>query len=108
MFTSKDIQHYADLGRLCISLVEKKKLAKDFANILKYVEKLNLIDTKDTKPMNGGVLYYNQLREDAVDLERKTEKITQTAQVVKAFPGTKEGHLKVPPIFTSLDPKTEK
>ena len=98
--TGKDIEHYAELGRIRITPDETKALLKDFKTILAYVAKLNEVPTDDVTPMNGGVLFYNRFRADAVDLERKTEKFNETAQAVRSFPESQDGLLKVPPVFT--------
>lgn len=100
MITGKDVEHYAELGRIAITATEKKSLVKDFEKILEYVKKLNEVDTKHVKPMNGGVFFYNRVRSDTVDLERKSDKVNEVARVTRAFPKSKDGYLEVPPVFT--------
>ncbi|MDE1970114.1 MAG: Asp-tRNA(Asn)/Glu-tRNA(Gln) amidotransferase subunit GatC [Patescibacteria group bacterium] len=100
MLTAKDIQHYADLGRIRLSSAEKAALVKDFKTIIAYVAKLSEVNTDAVLPMNGGVLFFNRFRDDGVDLERKTEKMNETSQIVRGFPEAHEGYLKVPPVFT--------
>jgi len=100
MITGKDVEHYAELGRIAITAIEKKALAKDFEKILEYVKKLNEVDTTNVIPMNGGVFFYNRLRSDAVDLERRSDKVNETARVTHSFPKSKDGYLEVPPVFT--------
>ncbi len=100
MFTSKDIEHYAELGRIRITAAEKRAFAQEFATILEYVAKLERVNVDTIKPMNGGVLFYNRFRSDSVDLERKGDKVNEVAHTVRAFPQSQDGYLKVPPIFT--------
>ena len=100
MITGKDVEHYAELGRVAVTAAEKKTLAKDFEKILEYVKKLNEVNTKGIEPMNGGVFFYNRLRSDTVDLERKLDKVNETARVARSFPKSKDGYLEVPPVFT--------
>jgi len=100
MITGKDVEHYTELGRIAITVAEKKALAKDFEKILEYVKKLNEVDTKNVMPMNGGVFFYNRLRSDVVDLERKLDKVNETARVSRSFPKSRDGYLEVPPVFT--------
>ncbi len=99
MITPKDVAHFARLGHVEIEEKERKKLAKDLESILNYVAKLNEANTEEVLSMNGGVDFYNNFREDIIDIELKANEVQEVAHVVRAFPERKDGYLKVPPVL---------
>ena len=50
-FTEKDVRHVADLAHLELTEEEVKKYLPQLDSILKYVEKLNELDTTAVEPM---------------------------------------------------------
>ncbi|MBR3319041.1 Asp-tRNA(Asn)/Glu-tRNA(Gln) amidotransferase subunit GatC [Candidatus Saccharibacteria bacterium] len=48
--TEKDINHLAKLSNLSLELAEKTVLKRDIANILKYISKLDELDTSGVEP----------------------------------------------------------
>ena len=61
-----DIERVAQLARLNLKPEEKKKLEKDLAAILGYVEKLKVIDTRKVEPTSHVFPLKNVFREDEV------------------------------------------
>ena len=61
-----DVRHIAKLARLNLSDEEVEKFAKELTSILKYVDKLQEVDTKDVEPTAQVTGLTNAFREDAV------------------------------------------
>jgi aspartyl-tRNA(Asn)/glutamyl-tRNA(Gln) amidotransferase subunit C len=49
--TIADVEHIASLARLTFSDEEKEKLVRELNEILKYMEKLNELDTTNVEPL---------------------------------------------------------
>jgi aspartyl-tRNA(Asn)/glutamyl-tRNA(Gln) amidotransferase subunit C len=64
--TDEEVDYVALLGRLALNPEEKKKYRGQLDDILKYMEKMNEVDTEDVEPMAGPVELYTPLREDKV------------------------------------------
>ncbi len=92
MITKKDLEHLASLARIELKAGEEEKLQKDLDSILNHFKELQALDTSDVVPMTGGTMLKNAFREDVLD-----EDMTGKGQ--EAFPDTKDGYLKVPPVF---------
>jgi aspartyl-tRNA(Asn)/glutamyl-tRNA(Gln) amidotransferase subunit C len=91
--TKHDLEHLAKLARIELDPKEEEKLLKDLGNILEYFKELQAVDTASVAPMTGGTDLKNVFRDDA---EREN---TNRGAGVDAFPESKNGFLKVPPIF---------
>lgn len=79
-----DIEYVIRLARLELTKEEKEKFARQLADVLRYVEKLNQLDTKDVQPTAHIIPMKNVWRED------------------KARPSPvpfHEGFFKVPPVL---------
>ena len=88
-----DLEHLAKLARIELDPKEEEKLLKDLGNILDHFKELQALDTTNVTPMTGGTDLKNIFREDA---EREN---TNKGAGVDAFPESKDGFLKVPPVF---------
>jgi aspartyl-tRNA(Asn)/glutamyl-tRNA(Gln) amidotransferase subunit C len=64
----KDVRHVARLARLTLSDDEVQTLARDLGDILKYVRKLEELDTSEVLPTAHAVELPTRLREDTVGL----------------------------------------
>lgn len=62
----KEVEHIARLARLKLNEEEKEKLGRQLGQILKYVEKLGELDTKDVEPAFHVVPLQNVMRKDEV------------------------------------------
>ncbi|MBI4653928.1 MAG: Asp-tRNA(Asn)/Glu-tRNA(Gln) amidotransferase subunit GatC [Nitrospirae bacterium] len=60
------IEHIAMLARLELTEEENRLFSKQIDNILKYIEKLNEIDTMDIEPTSHVLSMKNVFREDNV------------------------------------------
>lgn len=89
----KALEHLAELSRIRLDEKEEEKLIKDLDKILGHFDELNSLHTSNVEPMNGGTDLKNSFREDE-------ERIgTNQGAGTGAFPETKDGFLKVPPVF---------
>lgn len=90
------IEHLADLARIDLTQKEKTKFKKELLSILKFVEKLNEVDTSNVQPLSGGTLLENKMRPDvqiSKDLEGESlELLTQTSE-------KKDGWVRVKAVF---------
>ena len=89
----KTLGHLAKLVRIELDEKEEKKLLKDLEKILNYFEELKILTTKDVRPMTGGTLLKDIFRED----ESRTK--TNEGAGREAFPDTRKGFLKIPPVL---------
>jgi len=64
--TPETVRQVARLARLTLSEAEVELLTRQLNDILKYVEKLNELDTTDIPPMAHVLELNNALREDEV------------------------------------------
>ena len=89
----KTLEHLAELSRIKLDEKEEEKFLEDMRKILAYFDELKSLDTSDVEPMNGGTELKNSFREDEERIS------TNQGAGVDAFPETKDGFLKVPPVF---------
>ena len=64
--TIKDVEHIAELARLEFSPQEKEKFTHQHNDILKYIDKLNELDTSKVEPLSHVIELSNVFREDVV------------------------------------------
>ena len=93
MLNKKDLEHLAKLARIELKEREEEKLQKDLGAILDYFEELKSVDTENIAPMTGGTELKSIVRED---IAGGTD---DTGKGPEQFPETKNGYLKVPPVF---------
>ena len=89
----EELEHLAKLARIELDPSEEEKLLSDLGNILDHFGELQELDTANVSPMTGGTDLKNVFREDT---ERES---TNRGTGVDAFPESKDGYLKVPPVF---------
>lgn len=87
------LEHLAKLARIELDPQEEKELLNDLGKILDHFKELQELDTANVEPLTGGAELKNIFREDG---EREN---TNRGDGVKQFPETKDGFLKVPPVF---------
>jgi aspartyl-tRNA(Asn)/glutamyl-tRNA(Gln) amidotransferase subunit C len=77
--TGKEVQQIAILARLRLTPEEEARLTEQLDNILRYMEKLNQLDTSGIEPFNhiGDVI--NPLREDIVTNQPNAEALLANA-----------------------------
>lgn len=64
MLSEDQVKHIARLGRLGLSDAEIKKFSTQLTDILRYVEILNEVDTKNIEPTSQVTGLQNVMRED--------------------------------------------
>jgi len=92
-----DVRHVAKLAHLEITEEEVALYTPQMADIVKYVEQLNEIDTENIEPMLGGLTDQGEetatIREDV-----PTGSLGQRAALSQA-PSAVEGHFQVPKVL---------
>lgn len=91
--TVEQVEYVARLSRLKLSGEEKLRLTGQLDSILRYMEKLNELDTTGVAPTFQVVPQVNVLREDAVKRPFLREEIMGNA------PSSEEGYYKVPRVI---------
>lgn len=89
----KEVEHIAKLARLRLSEEEKEKFAQQLGQILRYVEKLRELDTKDVEPAFHVVSLQNIMCEDEVKESLPVKDALANA------PATEGEYFKVPRII---------
>lgn len=64
--TEQDINHLANLGNISLEQSEKEVLKRDLANILKYIGKLDELDTSGVEPTYQVIEMENVWRSDDI------------------------------------------
>lgn len=99
----KELEHLAKLARIQLDPKEEEKMLADFGAMLEHFKQLEELDTTNVAPMAGGTDLMNIFREDAVEDGAATEaggpENTNRGAGVDAFPESKDGFNKVPPVF---------
>jgi aspartyl-tRNA(Asn)/glutamyl-tRNA(Gln) amidotransferase subunit C len=93
----RELEHLAKLARIELDPKEEEKLIRDLGAILKHFEELQTLDTSTVPPMTGGTDLRNVFREDGE--ENGGGENTNRGAGVEAFPESKDGFLKIPPVF---------
>ena len=89
----RELEHLAKLVRIELDPKEEDKLLKDLGNILDHFKELQALDTSNVQPMTGGTELRNAFRED------EARENTNQGAGTEAFPESKDGYLKIPPVF---------
>lgn len=67
-FTTDDVRHIASLAKLHISPAEAEKFSSQLSDIVKFVDKLDAVDTTDVEETSQVTGLENVWREDVVDV----------------------------------------
>lgn len=89
----KDVEHVAKLARLELRAEEKEKLTEQLNAILKYMDKLNELDTNHIEPTSHAMKLTNVMREDIPRGSWPIELVMRNA------PDEEDGHFKVPAVI---------
>jgi aspartyl-tRNA(Asn)/glutamyl-tRNA(Gln) amidotransferase subunit C len=90
--TREVIQHVAKLSRLKLSEEELIRFTDEFKSILRYVEKLNELDTSNERPTDHIFDVKNVFREDVVQSSFDRDKLLENA------PTKSNGYFHVPKV----------
>ncbi len=101
----RELEKLAKLARIELDPKEEDRLLKDLSNILDHFKELQALDTSTVLPMTGGTDLRGIFREDgiredaAAGDENDVRENTNRGAGVEAFPESKNGFLKIPPVF---------
>ncbi len=84
-----DVEKMAQLSRLNLTDAEEEKFAKQFSDILGYVEELSEIDDKSIEPIDHITGKSNVMRGDKITCEPKR------SEILKNAPAEEDGFIKV-------------
>lgn len=82
--TREEIEAVAELAKLQLSADEIEQYGEQLNDILKYVEKLNEVDTSDVPPTASVLPIQNVLRQDEVGDALPSEKVIANAADAEA------------------------
>ena len=94
-----DIKHVAKLARIKIDEKEEKKLQKDLDSILKYIDKLNAVDTEGVEPLYQTTGLVDSFREDEPRGEFKMDE-NLNERLVGQAPNKEGCFVKVRPVLS--------
>ena len=89
----EEVLKIANLARLQIKPDEVEQYATDLSSIIKLVEQMNAVDTKDIQPMAHPLDATQRLREDKVTEENQRDKFQAVA------PSAEKGLYVVPKVI---------
>lgn len=89
----EDVEYVAGLAKLELSAEEKIKFQKELDKVIKYIDQLNELDTKNVPVTSHVIPIRNVLREDKVLPSLSREKALANA------PKRKDGFFKVPKVI---------
>ena len=99
IINKKTLEHLAELARIELTVKESTKLLKDFTKIIDHFKELEKINTEKIEPMVGGTAIKNVFRQDDVDFEKKSQSVDDAGHIIRAFPKSEKGFLKIPKVF---------
>ena len=88
-----NIEHLAKLARLKLTDAEKELFSKQMGTVIKYIEKLSELDTKNVEPTAHVLGLNNVFRDDAV------KKPLTVQDPINDSPAHSKGHYEVPKII---------
>lgn len=91
--TVRDVEHVALLARLKLSDREKELFAGQLGAILRYIEKLNELDTDGVEPTSHVLPISNVMRDDEPRPSWPLDKVLENA------PDKEDGQFKVPAVL---------
>jgi aspartyl-tRNA(Asn)/glutamyl-tRNA(Gln) amidotransferase subunit C len=91
--TRKDVEHIAELARLKFENAELDSFTEKLNEILRYMEKLNKLDTENIEPLSHPVEGNNVFREDIIKPSISTE------EALKNAPENDEQFFRVPKVI---------
>ncbi len=77
--TTEDVQRMASLARLNIDAPTQELFAKQFADIINYMDILSEVNTDGIEPLYSPVLHDATLRQDGVHNEEKRSDVLSNA-----------------------------
>ena len=90
----KDLEKIAQLARLTLKEEEKEKFLEQVNQILKYIEKLNEVDTEGIEPLAHSMDLVNIMRDD-IEKQSLSQK-----EALKNAPSKNDKFFRVPKVVT--------
>ncbi len=79
--TRKDVEYVSDLARIKLTEDEKKDMVRQLTSIIRYMEKLNELDTENVEPTAHILPIQNIMREDEVRPSLPVDEATGSAPI---------------------------
>ena len=101
LITKKLLAHLAHLARLQLTDDESARFTKDLNAVVRHFKDLDSVAGLDAAPLmiGGGIELKNITRTDRISLEGEAESVDEEGHIVRAFPDSHGGHLKVQKIL---------
>ena len=93
LVTTEDVRRVAALARLDLSTDEEVRLTDELGRILKYMEKLNELDTDGVSPSAHPILVSGAFRAD------ESEVFSGIADLLAQAPDRRDGYYRVPRVL---------
>lgn len=97
--SKEEVKKIANLSRLEASDKELEFYSKELSAVLRYVDKLNELNTDEVEPKIQATGLDTILRDDEERAESKADKERIRSSIVKMFPFTHKGFIKVKAVF---------
>jgi aspartyl-tRNA(Asn)/glutamyl-tRNA(Gln) amidotransferase subunit C len=91
--TKKEVEKIAELAKLKFTEEELENFTHQMNEILRYMEKLNELDTDDVQPLSHPIEAVNVFRDD------KLKTSIETKEALKNAPSSDENYFKVPKVI---------
>ncbi len=101
MISEEDIEHIAHLARIKITEKDKQKLVGEFESILKYIGKLNEVETADVEPTAQVTGLENVFRNDEPNDSESRERaaLQNPIKILEQAPERHDDFIKVKSIL---------
>lgn len=93
LLTPEEVRKIAELARIEISEQEVEKFQKELSLVLEYASELSKVDTEGVEEISQVTGLMNVMRED------KPEESPIRDDLIKLFPESKDGYLKIKSIL---------
>lgn len=91
--TIEEVEHIADLARLCLTDEEKEQYCYQLSAILEYATRLQTLDTSGIPPTSSVLPEHAALREDVSGQSLPVDVILSNA------PSKEKNQFRIPPVF---------
>ncbi|MEX2145045.1 MAG: Asp-tRNA(Asn)/Glu-tRNA(Gln) amidotransferase subunit GatC [Candidatus Spechtbacterales bacterium] len=98
--TKQEVEHIAHLARVEMPAGKLDYYAEELSAVLKYVEKLNEVDTKDAEPKAHAADLASVFREDAERSLSENERAGAVKAIVSRFPFVQKNFARVKSVFS--------
>jgi aspartyl-tRNA(Asn)/glutamyl-tRNA(Gln) amidotransferase subunit C len=104
MVSDKDVSYIAELAHLELTAEERTRMLKDLNSILRYIDRLNELDTSNLEPMAQVASRYGQSKDEAKSSgyamrDDEPRHCLPRAEALKNAPATDGTFFKVPKVI---------